>query len=168
MQAPAAVIRLAIDLDGVLTEHPALLARAANDHFNLVLPDSAFVDSAGHAVTMEVRQWVYGPDGPAANLVPNPLARDFLRRVTTRLGRENVCVITARPAASEPMTLGWLARHDLDLCDVYFADDKVQAARMLGITHAVEDSIRHAKMTNCGNQTIVSITVRNANQRETR
>ena len=100
------VIRLAIDLDGVITEHPALLARAANDQFNLVLPDSAFVDSAGHAVTMAVREWVYAPDGPAANMVPNPLARDFLKRVTTRLGRENVFIVTARPAMSELMTLG--------------------------------------------------------------
>ncbi|MDQ3549794.1 MAG: phosphoglycerate dehydrogenase [Chloroflexota bacterium] len=144
-QQTATVIRLAIDLDGVLSEHPALLARAANDEFNLVLPDSAFVDSAGHAVTMTVREWVYSPNGPAANMVPNPLARDFLKRVTTRLGRENVCIVTARPAMSELMTLGWLARQGLDLCDVYFADDKVRAARELGITHAVEDSIRHAK-----------------------
>ena len=37
MQQTQPVIRLAIDLDGVLTEHPALLARAANDKFNLVL-----------------------------------------------------------------------------------------------------------------------------------
>jgi len=145
MQHQEPVIRLAIDLDGVLTEHPALLARAANDQFNLVLPDSAFVDSAGHAVTMAVREWVYAPDGPAANMIPNPLARDFLKRVTSRLGRENVYIVTARPVMSEMMTLGWLARHGLDLCDVYFADDKVRMARELGVTHAVEDSIRHAK-----------------------
>ncbi|MEX2314573.1 MAG: NAD(P)-dependent oxidoreductase, partial [Thermomicrobiales bacterium] len=128
-----------------MTEHPALLARAANDEFNLVLPDSAFVDSAGHAVTIEVRHWVYSPDGPAANMTPNPLARDFLKRVTSRLGRESVFIVTARPPMSELMTRGWLARHGLDLCDVYFADDKVRAARELGVTHAVEDSIRHAK-----------------------
>jgi D-3-phosphoglycerate dehydrogenase / 2-oxoglutarate reductase len=138
-------IRLAIDLDGVLTEHPASLARAANDHFNLVLPDTAFVDSTGHAVTMAVRDWVYGSDGPATRLVPSPGAREFLRRVVDKLGADNVHIVTARPHSSREMTLAWLERHGLDLCEVIIADDKVAVARDLGITHAVEDSIRHAK-----------------------
>jgi D-3-phosphoglycerate dehydrogenase len=138
-------IRLAIDLDGVLTEHPAILARAANEHFNLVLPDSAFVDSTGHAVTMAVRDWVYGPDGPATRLAVNPLARDFLRRMAARLGAENMRIITARPPSSREMTLAWLAQHGLDVCDVLFADDKVSVARELGVTHAIEDSIRHTR-----------------------
>ncbi len=142
---PATHIRLALDLDGVLTEPPALLARAANAHFNLVLPDTAFVDSAGHAVTMEVREWVYAPDGPAAELAPNPQAREFLRRVIEHLGPEHVLIITARPASSEAMTRAWLARHGLDLAQVFFADDKVATSRALGVTHAVEDSIRHAR-----------------------
>jgi D-3-phosphoglycerate dehydrogenase / 2-oxoglutarate reductase len=140
-----AQIRLAIDLDGVLTEHPSMLARAANEYFNLVLPDSSFVDSTGHAVTMAVRDWVYGPDGPATTLAVNPLAREFLRRVATRLGSENMRIITARPASSREMTLAWLAKHGLDVCEVIFADDKVSVARELGITHAIEDSIRHAR-----------------------
>lgn len=138
-------IRLAIDLDGVLTEHPSSLARAANAHFNLVLPDTAFVDSTGHAVTMAVRDWVYGPDGPATRLVPNPLAREFLRRVAAKLGTENMRIVTARPASSREMTLEWLARHGLDVCEVIIADDKVAVARELEITHAIEDSVRHAK-----------------------
>jgi D-3-phosphoglycerate dehydrogenase len=138
-------IRLAIDMDGVLTEHPATLARAANEHFNLVLPDSAFVDSTGHAVTMPVREWVYGPDGPATRLTPNPLARDFMRRVVAKLGAENVRIITARPESAREMTLAWLAKHGLDLCEVIIADDKVAVARELGITHAIEDSIRHTR-----------------------
>lgn len=138
-------IRLAIDLDGVLTEHPSTLARAANEYFNLVLPDSSFVDSTGHAVTMAVRDWVYGPDGPATTLAVNPLAREFLRRVSNRLGPENMRIVTARPASSRDMTLAWLAKHGLDVCEVIFADDKVSVARELGITHAIEDSIRHAR-----------------------
>ena len=142
--ADQAPIRVAVDIDGVLSEHPAPLARAANDHFNLILPDSAFVDSAGHAVTQVVRDWVYGPGGPAAALRVNPMARDFLRRVVARLGAEQVRIVTARPASSAEVTLDWLARHGLDLCAVIFADDKVAVARELGITHAVEDSVRHA------------------------
>jgi len=138
-------IRLAIDLDGVLTEHPASLARAANDHFNLVLPDTAFVDSTGHAVTMAVRDWVYGMDGPAMRLVPAPGARDFLRRVVEKLGADNVHIVTARPLSSREMTLAWLEQQGLNLCEVIIADDKVSVARELRITHAVEDSIRHAK-----------------------
>ncbi|HUG15790.1 MAG TPA: phosphoglycerate dehydrogenase [Thermomicrobiales bacterium] len=138
-------IRLAIDLDGVLTEHPSLLARAANEHFNLVLPDSSFVDSTGHAVTMAVRDWVYGPDGPATTLAPNPLAREFLRRVASRIGAENMRVVTARPTSSREMTHAWLAKHGLDVCEVIFADDKVSVAREVGITHAIEDSIRHTR-----------------------
>lgn len=136
---------LAIDLDGVLTEHPAALAQAANEHFNLVLPDSAFVDSTGHAVSLAVREWVYGPDGPATRLAPNPQAREFLRRVVGRLGRGNVRIVTARPPSSLDMTLAWLKKHELDLCDVIIADDKVSVARELGVTHAIEDSIRHAR-----------------------
>ena len=138
-------MKLAIDLDGVLTEHPALLARAANEHFNLVLPDSAFVDSTGHAVTMAVRDWVYAMEGPARGLQPNPLSRDFLRRVVAKLGAENVRIITARPHSSREMTHTWLREHGLDLCEVIIADDKVSVARELGVTHAIEDSIRHAR-----------------------
>lgn len=136
---------VAFDLDGVLTEHPASLARAANDHFNLILPDTAFVDSAGLAVSMEVRDWVYGPDGPATRLSVNPLARDALRRVVARLGAENVRIVTARPPSSRAVTEAWLRRHGLNLCEVIFADDKVAVARELGVTHAVEDSVRHAR-----------------------
>ncbi|MEZ4499871.1 MAG: hypothetical protein R2839_07275 [Thermomicrobiales bacterium] len=40
-------VNLAIDLDGVLTEHPRPLAVAASDHFGIDLPERAFVDSAG-------------------------------------------------------------------------------------------------------------------------
>lgn len=145
LDTPNPRMKLAIDLDGVLTEHPALLARAANEHFNLVLPDSAFVDSTGHAVTMAVRDWVYALDGPARGLKPNPLARDFLRRVVAKLGAENVRIITARPHSSREMTLTWLNDHGLDLCEVIIADDKVTVARELGVTHALEDSIRHAR-----------------------
>jgi D-3-phosphoglycerate dehydrogenase len=94
---------------------------------------------------MAVRDWVYGPDGPATRLQPNPLARDFLRRVVARLGEENVRIVTARPPSSREMTLGWLARHGLNLCEVVVADDKVTVARELEITHAIEDSIRHAR-----------------------
>ena len=138
-------ITLAIDLDGVLTEHPAALAQAANEHFNLVLPDSAFVDSTGHAVSLAVREWVYGPDGPAMRLEPNPQAREFMRRVVGRLGAENVRIVTARPPSSLEMTLAWLRENELDLCEVIIADDKVAVARELGVTHAIEDSIRHAR-----------------------
>lgn len=147
MQAPVPNRQMivAFDLDGVLTEHPASLARAANDHFGLILPDSAFVDSAGLAVAMEVRDWVYGPDGPATRLAVNPLARDALRRVVARLGAENVRIVTARPPSSRPVTEAWLRRHGLDLCEVIFAEDKVEVARALGVTHAVEDSVRHAR-----------------------
>lgn len=140
-----AQIRLAIDLDGVLTEHPSKLARAANEQFNLVLPDAVFVDSTGHAVTMAVRDWVYGPDGPATTLAPNPLAREFLRRVASRIGAENMRIITARPVSSRDMTLDWLATHGLDVCEVIFADDKVSVASELGMTHAIEDSVRHSR-----------------------
>jgi D-3-phosphoglycerate dehydrogenase len=144
MAAAQPALFLAIDLDGVMTEHPAPLARAANDHFNLILPDSAFVDSAGHAVTQVVRDWVYGVGGPAEALRVNVMARDFLRRVVERLGAEHVRIVTARPASSAEMTRAWLRRHQLDRCEVIFADDKVAVARELGITHAVEDSLRHA------------------------
>ncbi len=53
-------ISVAIDLDGVLTEHPRPLAIAANAKFGMDLPESAFIDSAGINVPMAVRDWVYG------------------------------------------------------------------------------------------------------------
>jgi D-3-phosphoglycerate dehydrogenase len=137
-------VRVAIDLDGVLTEHPAPLARAANARFGLNLPDSAFIDSAGHNVTDEVRLWVYGPDGPASKLAVLDEAPRFLQDLTELCGPRNVFIITARPAGSAEMTLGWLRRHGLDLCEVIYADDKVEIARNLNVTHAVEDSVRHA------------------------
>ncbi|MDP9369281.1 MAG: hypothetical protein M3Q03_13575, partial [Chloroflexota bacterium] len=62
--------RLAVDLDGVLTEHPRPLAGAASDRFGIALPERAFVDSAGLHVPDAVRDWVYSDDGPASRLNP--------------------------------------------------------------------------------------------------
>lgn len=137
-------IRVAIDLDGVLTEYPGPLAEAANARFNLTLPDSAFVDSAGHSVSLEARAWVYSDDGPASRLKVSPQARQFLSRIVKEFGADNVFIVTARPDSSANMTEAWLRAQGLDLCPVVYADDKVEVALRLGITHAIEDSQRHA------------------------
>src|SRR5918998_1708953 len=102
-------LRLAIDLDGVLTEHPRPLAHAAAARFGVEMPESAFVDSAGLNVPDQVRDWVYSPDGPAAKLQPDPRAAEFLRRA-------------------------------IDLADL-----KAAVALRSGFSHAVEDSLRHAR-----------------------
>lgn len=137
-------IRIAIDLDGVLTEHPAPLAREANAQFGLELPESAFIDSAGHKVDDDVRFWVYADDGPASRLLTSPRASAFLRDLVESFGADNVLILTARPSASTEMTASWLKQNQLDLCKVVYADDKVAAAREHGVTHAIEDSTRHA------------------------
>lgn len=136
-------VRLAVDLDGVLTEHPAPLAHAANAQFDLELGDGAFVDSAGFKVPDHVRAWVYSDSGPAAQLVPHPDALAFLKHAVDLLGPENVMILTARPERSASMTVRWLQQHGLDRCRVIYAEDKVAAARENGVTHAVEDSVRH-------------------------
>src|SRR5215216_1254048 len=86
-------LRLAIDLDGVLTEHPRPLAQAASARFGVEMPESAFVDSAGLNVPDEVRDWVYGPDGPASQLSPDPEAAEFLHKLLELVGPENVSII---------------------------------------------------------------------------
>ena len=101
-------LRLAIDLDGVLTEHPRPLAHAASARFGVEMPESAFVDSAGLNVPDQVRDWVYSPDGPAAKLQPDPAAADFLRRAIDLVGAENIAIVTARPEPSAEMTRAWL------------------------------------------------------------
>jgi len=138
-------VRVAVDIDGVLTEHPAPLARAANQEFGLQLPDSAFVDSAGHDVAEEVRAWVYGDEGPSTRLLAAEGAAEFLKELTELCGQDNVVLITARPVASKRMTEAWLEKHHLGGCEVVYADDKVSVARRIGVTHAIEDSTRHAR-----------------------
>lgn len=137
-------IRVALDLDGVLTEHPAPLAHAANLQFDLDLPDTAFVDSAGFDITDEVRAWVYGERGPASALVAASGASAFVAALIERLGPDRVVIITARPEAAGKMTRRWLAEQGIEQVEVHFADDKVKLAQQLGITHAVEDSLRHS------------------------
>lgn len=137
-------IRLALDLDGVLTEHPAPLAQAANRALGMQLPDHAFVDSHGCNVPEAVRLWVYGPGGPAALLDPAPNAAQLLRQLIEALGEDHVTIITARPERSRSVTEEWLQRYGFPPCRIVFTDDKVEAARSLGITHAIEDSVRHA------------------------
>jgi D-3-phosphoglycerate dehydrogenase len=137
--------RLAIDLDGVLTEHPRPLAHAASARFGVEMPESAFVDSAGLNVPEQVRDWVYGPDGPASMLEPDPRAARFLRRTIELIGPENVSIVTARPEASEAMTRAWLARHEFPDCPIVFADLKAAVALRSEFSHAVEDSLRHAR-----------------------
>lgn len=136
--------RIAIDLDGVLTEHPAPLARAANDRFGVDLPERAFVDSAGLNVPMDVREWVYSDDGPASSLQPADGAQEFVQRMIQTVGEGNAILITARPESSASMTIGWLKRHGFPSINVLFADDKMTLARRQGCGYAVEDSDRHA------------------------
>ena len=138
-------LTIAIDLDGVLTEHPRPLALAATAKFGLPLPESAFVDSAGLNVPVEVRDWVYGPDGPAAELIPAPEAQEFIARVIELLGEANVRILTARPEGAAEMTRTWLRRHGFPECQISFSDDKAAVALGCGCTHAVEDSVRHAR-----------------------
>ena len=138
-------VNLAIDLDGVLTEHPRPLATAASAHFGLDLPERAFVDSAGLNVPQAVRDWVYGDDGPASRLEPAHGAQDFLRAALELLGPDRVRIITARTAASAEMTRGWLQRHSFPKVEITFADDKPTVAFQRGCTVAVEDSLRHAR-----------------------
>ncbi len=137
-------MRIAVDIDGVLTEPLASLARAANERFGVDFPDTVFVDSAGYGVTEEIRQWVYSADGPAANLLPAHGARDFLRALLQLVGEGNVHIITARPAVSKVMTASWFEQHGLSGCEVTFDPHKVAEAQALGIQVAVEDSLRHA------------------------
>jgi D-3-phosphoglycerate dehydrogenase len=138
-------LNLAIDLDGVLTEHPRPLAIAASEKFKLDLPERAFVDSAGLNVPQVVRDWVYSDDGPASQLHPADGAQQFLRDVIELLGHDNVQIITARSAASAEMTRHWLQRHNFPEIRVLFADDKPTVASQCGCNVAVEDSIRHAR-----------------------
>lgn len=137
--------RLAIDLDGVLTEHPRPLAHAASARFGVEMPESAFVDSAGLSVPDDVRDWVYGPDGPASQLLPDPAAPDFLRRTIDLVGEENVAIVTARPEPSAEMTRAWLRTHGFPEVPIVFADLKAAIALRSGFSHAVEDSLRHAR-----------------------
>jgi D-3-phosphoglycerate dehydrogenase len=144
-RSSAPVLKIAIDIDGVLTEHPRPLAQAASAHFGLELPESAFIDSAGLNVPVEVRDWVYAPDGPAAGLTPHPLAASFLIKTIDLFGKDNVLIITARPADAADMTFGWLRRHGFPEIEVVFADDKATIATTRGCNLAVEDSERHAR-----------------------
>jgi D-3-phosphoglycerate dehydrogenase len=143
--ADARRFRLAIDLDGVLTEHPRPLAHAASARFGVEMPESAFVDSAGLNVPEQVRDWVYGPDGPAAHLQPDPAAADFLRRAIDLVGVENIAIVTARPEPSAEMTRSWLRTHGFPEVPIVFADLKAAVALRSGFSHAVEDSLRHAR-----------------------
>ncbi len=137
--------RLAIDLDGVLTEHPRPLAHAASARFGVEMPESAFVDSAGLNVPDQVRDWVYGPDGPASRLQPDPSGAEFLRRTINLVGLDNIAIITARPEPSAEMTRWWLRAHGFPECQIVFADLKAAVALRSGFSHAVEDSLRHAR-----------------------
>ena len=138
-------MKLAIDLDGVLTEHPRPLAQAASIQFDMEMPESAFIDSAGLNVPLEVRDWVYSPAGPASQLRPAEGGVEFLRRAIDLLGAENVKILTARPATTAEMTVDWLTRHGFPKCEILYADLKAATALKHGIQFAVEDSLRHAR-----------------------
>lgn len=143
--SPPGPRRIAIDLDGVLTEHPAPLAHAANARFATDFPERAFVDSAGLNVPMEVREWVYSADGPASRLAPATGAQEFLRNILSAVGDGNALILTARPESSAGMTIDWLKTHGFPTINVLFADDKMTLARRQGCGFAVEDSERHAR-----------------------
>ena len=132
-----------LDLDGVLTEHPRVLASAASAQFGIDLPERAFIDAAGLEISDEIRGWVYGVDGPAAQLAP---AADAAALVARLAAMTPVCIVTARSAACAPMTRAWLARHGFPDVPMRFADDKPAVARDLRAVCAIEDSERHARV----------------------
>ena len=144
MSTPVSGDRIAIDLDGVLTEHPAPLAAAANQRFKLDLPERAFIDSAGLNVPKVVREWVYSDDGPASRLRPSNDALDFIAQAIGLVGESNVIILTARPESSASMTRAWLERHGFPAITTVFADDKLTSARVRACRFAIEDSERHA------------------------
>ena len=144
MSTPVLPDRIAIDLDGVLTEYPAPLAAAANQRYKLDLPDRAFIDSAGLNVSLEVREWVYSSDGPAARLRPSSHSVEFVEQVIELFGEDYVMILTARPESAEQMTMDWLERNGFPRIKAVFADDKLTSARARGCRFAVEDSERHA------------------------
>ncbi len=139
------IVSFAVDIDGVLTEHPRPLALAANEKFGVEYPESAFVDSAGLNVPEEIRDWVYSPSGPASRLKPANGAQLFLARLIELCGIANVRIVTARPANSADMTRAWLSAQGFPTCEVIFTDEKALAAAAVGATFAVEDSLRHAR-----------------------
>lgn len=145
--------RIAIDMDGVLTESPVPMARAANQHFDLDLPDLAFVDSSGLNVPMEVREWVYRPDGPASRMKPAHGAQDFIRDLIALAGDDNVIIVTARPESAADMTINWFHQHGFENVQIIFADDKTSIAARQGCKFAVEDSLRHANNYAAGDVT---------------
>jgi hypothetical protein len=132
-----------LDLDGVLTEHPRVLASAASAQFGIDLPERAFIDAAGLEISDEVRAWVYGADGPASHLAP---AADAPALVARLASVTPVCIVTARSASCAPMTRAWLARHGFPDVPMRFADDKPAVARDLRAVCAIEDSERHARV----------------------
>lgn len=138
-------LRIAVDMDGVLTESPRPLAIAANNEFALELPETAFVDSSGLNVPMEVREWVYAQDGPASRLNPAPGAQKFMQQLVDVAGDGNVMIITARPERSASMTHEWFKAQGFLNTHVIYADDKMNVARRQGCGFAVEDSERHAR-----------------------
>ena len=144
MSSPLQPVRLAIDLDGVLTEHPGPLAAAANQRFKLDLPERAFIDSAGLNVPMAVREWVYSDDGPAARLLPSAQALAFVREAIEVFGEDQVMILTARPESAREMTRTWLERNGFPATQMVFADDKLTEAMAREVQFAVEDSERHA------------------------
>lgn len=145
--------RIAIDMDGVLTESPVPMARAANKEFGLDLPDLAFVDSSGLNVPMHVREWVYRPDGPASRLHPAHGAQQFMRDLIALAGEDNVIIVTARPETSAEMTIRWFHEHGFENVQIIFADDKTAIASRQGCKFAVEDSLRHARNYAAGDVT---------------
>jgi D-3-phosphoglycerate dehydrogenase len=132
-----------LDLDGVLTEHPRVLAQAASERFGIDLPERAFIDAAGLEIADEVRAWVYSDEGPAGHLEPAAGAAELVARLAAGT---HVCIVTARSAACAPMTRAWLARHGFGELEIRFADDKPAVARNLRAACAIEDSERHARV----------------------
>ena len=64
-----------LDLDGVLTEHPRVLAAAASERFGVDLPERAFIDAAGLEISDEIRGWVYAATDLRRTSRPPPMPR---------------------------------------------------------------------------------------------
>ena len=80
---------------------------------------------------------------PSCSLTRVP--REFLRRAIALVGAENIAIVTARPEPSAAMTRAWLQAHGFPECPIVFADLKAAVALRSGFSHAVEDSLRHAR-----------------------
>lgn len=136
-------IILGLDLDGVLYDYHSALYTFCQYELNYNGTYEEFWLDYFPACSKEKQDYLIGLPIPYETSIPSKQIIEFLEFANLRA---EICYITFRPIELERITKRFLRRNNFpQQYNLYITGDKATACRYLGVTHFLDDHVKHVK-----------------------